>query len=327
MANTDFVLEADLIPRDDTSGEEASLASSNTSLAESVFDYRTLHGRPYKVTETTEYWAPVDAVQNSAFDILHNAQLIALDNKLFQSPLGDELGKVLEIGTGTGMWVVDLAHQYPTASVTGTDITATQPAWIPPNSTFVVEDCLLDWSWPPNHFDFIHIRALYGCVPDWTALYEKAFKHLKPGGWFEHAERGCRLESDHVAIPDDHIFNKWAELAYSGGEKMGRSFSIAEGHQMKEFMEKAGFVDVHERKIKLPLHGWPKNANLKSAGYLGQLALDQSLDGLSTFLFTQVHGWSREEALAFTEAFRKESRKITNYPWIWITIVWGRKPT
>ena len=154
-------------------------------------------------------------------------------------------------------------------------------------------------------------------MPDWKELYAKAFSHLKPRGWFEHVEREVKIESDHVVIPADHVFNKWAELFYTGGEKMGRSFAIAGGHTMKELMEGAGFVDVTEKKIKMPLHGWPKDENLKHAGLLGQLALDQAIDGLSTFLLTQVHGWSREDAVAFAEKFREESRKIKNYGWIW----------
>ncbi|KAK5658648.1 hypothetical protein OQA88_2043, partial [Cercophora sp. LCS_1] len=306
-----------LLARDDDSAEAESLASSTTSVTDSVFNYRQVHGRPYKVTDTTEYWAPVDAAQNDAFEMLHNVHLMVADNKLFQAPLGPELGKVLDVGTGTGVWAIDLAYQYPSASVTGTDIAAVQPTWVPANAKFLVEDCLVDWSWPPNHFDFIHVRALYGCVPDWEALYAAIFAHVKPGGWFEHVERGCRIESDYTPIPSGHVFNQWADLFQTGGEKMGRSFIIGEGSQMKDLMEKVGFVDVHQKKIKMPFHGWPKDPVLKNAGFLGQLALDQSLDGLSTFLFTQIHGWSREEAVAFTEAFRKESRKISNTGWIW----------
>lgn len=309
-------LEAEPSLKDD---DDDSIGSSATSLTDSIFDYRKLHGRPYSSSATTEYWAPVDATQNEAFDLFHNVHLMVSNDKLFQAPISsDKPGlAVLDVGTGTGIWAIDFAHQYPKASVMGTDISATQPNWVPPNCRFVVEDCLLDWALPTNHFDFVHIRSLYGCVPDWAALYTKAFHHLKPGGWFEHVEREVKIESDHVAIPPDHVFNTWADLFYQGGDKMGRSFAIAGGHTMKELMEAAGFIDVHEKKIKMPMHGWPRNKTLRDAGLLAQLALDQALEGLSTFLLTQVHGWEHGEAVAFTNSFRKESRKISSCGWIW----------
>ncbi|KAK1760048.1 S-adenosyl-L-methionine-dependent methyltransferase [Echria macrotheca] len=318
-------LEADPTLDDDA----GSLASSTTSITESIFDYRRLHGRPYSSSATTEYWAPVDQTQNEAFDLLHNVHLMVSDDKLFQSPLTiseSSPARVLDVGTGTGIWAIDVAHQFPAAEVIGTDISAIQPSWVPANCRFVVDDALLEWTFPKDHFDLVHVRALYGCVPDWKAFYKQAFEHVKPGGWFEHVEREVKIESDHVRIPPDHVFNVWANLFYTGGEKMGRSFAIAGGHQMRELMEGAGFVDVKERKIKMPFHGWPRDRKLRDAGLMGQLALDQALDGLSTFLLTQVHGWSREQAVEFTNSFRKESRKLSNCGWIWSTVVYGKKP-
>lgn len=122
------------------------------------------------------------------------------DDKLFQAPIGDDPSTVLDVGAGTGIWAIDFAHQVPKSEVTGIDLNATQPSWVPENCNFVVEDVLLDWSFPVNHFDFIHMRMLYGCVPDWAALHGKVFARLKPGGWFEHIEAECRLESDHVKL-------------------------------------------------------------------------------------------------------------------------------
>jgi len=313
-------LEVDpaILSSDDSSTDDSgSLASSTTSVAESIFNYRRLHGRPYSSSHTTEYWNPVDDVQNEAFDFLHNAHVMLSDDKLFQAPIGDDPANVLDVGTGTGIWAIDFAHQFPNAKVTGTDMNATQPSWVPKNCDFIVDDVLLDWSFPVNHFDFIHMRGLYGCVPDWTALHDKVFAHLKPGGWFEHVETEVKLESDHVNLPPDHVFNVWADLFYKGGEKMGRSFAIAGGHQMKELMEKAGFVEVVERKIKMPMHGWPRDKQLREAGLMGQLALDQAIEGLAVFLLTQIHQWDHVEAVAFTNKFRLESRKAANCAWLW----------
>jgi trans-aconitate methyltransferase len=206
---------------------------------------------------------------------------------------------------------------FPSAEITGTDISPIQPAWVPPNVKFVIDDCLLEWTWPENHFDFVHMRALYGSITDWEELYRQAFRHLKPGGWFQNLESDVRIESDHVSFPPDHVFNTWAELLYKAGNTMGRSFTISQGHEMKELMEKVGFVDVVEKKFKVPLHGWPQDPRLKQAGMLAQLALDQSLDGFGMFLLTQVLGWTRDEAMVLVAKMRKESRKKLNYPWYW----------
>ncbi|KAK3352900.1 S-adenosyl-L-methionine-dependent methyltransferase [Lasiosphaeria hispida] len=306
--------------------DTASIASSTASLTESVYAYRKLHGRPYKKTSTTEYWAPVDETQNEGLEIIHNVLLMALGDKLYEAPIGDSPGNVLDVGTGTGIWAIDFADQHPTAAVTGTDISPIQPTWVPPNCKFEIDDCLLEWTWPLAHFDYVHLRCLYGSIPDWESLYAKAFRHLKPGGWLENMEMDFRILSDHVSIPDDHIFNKWAELFYIAGEKIGRSFAVANDHFMRDLMIKVGFVDVTERGIKVPLHGWPKDTRQRQMGLLGQFGLDQSLDGFGTFMLTQIHGWDPAEAAVFIASMRKETRKVSYKPWYWSTVVYGRKP-
>ena len=60
-----------------------------------------------------------------------------------------------------------MADQYPSATVIGTDLSPIQPEWVPPNCHFEIDDVSLDWTFPSNHFDFIHIRELFGCIPDW----------------------------------------------------------------------------------------------------------------------------------------------------------------
>lgn len=82
-------------------------------------------------------------------------------------------------------------------------------------------------------------------------------------------------------------------------------------------MEKAGFVDVVERKIKMPMHGWARDKKLHEAGLMGQLCLNQAIEGLAVFLLTQIHGWDHTEAVAFTNKLRHESRKAANCAWLW----------
>jgi methylase of polypeptide subunit release factors len=47
----------------------------------------------------------------------HAMQTLLLGNKLFWSPIGDSPQKVLDLGTGTGIWAIDFADMYPSAEV------------------------------------------------------------------------------------------------------------------------------------------------------------------------------------------------------------------
>ncbi|KFA55732.1 hypothetical protein S40293_08343 [Stachybotrys chartarum IBT 40293] len=324
----DTQIESDVRAEEDNDSafETQSNNSSTASLSESILEYRRIHGRTYQSTKTTDYWAPNDEQQNEGLDMIHHALLMILDDKLFLAPIDDNLQRALDVGTGTGIWAMDFADQYPSAEVIGTDISPIQPAWVPPNLRFVIDDCVLEWTWPENHFDFIHLRALYGVIPDLSDLHKKAFRHTKSGGWVQHLEMDVYIESDHVTFPPDHIFNKWADMVFECGRRAGRPFDFAHGHTLKDSLEIAGFVDVSEYKFKAPLHSWPRDPKLKDAGALLQVAFDQSLEGFGTFMFTQILGLDPQEVTVLTAAMRKESRKRSNCPWFRGTVVWGRKP-
>lgn len=70
----------------------------------------------------------------------------------------------------------EFADLNQSADVIGVDLSPIQPKFVPPNCRFEVDDITQDWTYPTNHFDFIHVRGLIGCLPDWTELFERAFK-------------------------------------------------------------------------------------------------------------------------------------------------------
>jgi len=53
---------------------------------------------------------------------------LVLDGKLHLAPL-DAPQRILDIGTGTGIWAIDIADEYPMAEVIGTDLSPIQPRW------------------------------------------------------------------------------------------------------------------------------------------------------------------------------------------------------
>lgn len=82
---------------------------------------------------------------------------------------------IFKTGTGTGIWAIDFADQFPSAQVIGFDLSVIQPTWVAPNVRFEINDaCGPDWGYQKNSFDFIHVRAMYGSVADWPAFYRQA---------------------------------------------------------------------------------------------------------------------------------------------------------
>ncbi|TWU71788.1 hypothetical protein ED733_003526 [Metarhizium rileyi] len=125
---------------------------------------------------------------NSLFD--KNLILIICHHKLYLAPLQNPQ-RVLDVGTGTGIWAIDFANEFPGVE-------------------FKVDDASQDWTFPDSTFDYIHIRFMAGCFKVWTNLYSECFRFLKPGGWLEHQERGFRVFSDDGSILPDTVLNEAA---------------------------------------------------------------------------------------------------------------------
>jgi hypothetical protein len=65
---------------------------------------------------------------------------------------------IVDIGTGSGLWAIDVADDYPNARVIGTDISPIQPNDVPPNCEFILGN-LLDGLYPHDGtVDLLHSR-------------------------------------------------------------------------------------------------------------------------------------------------------------------------
>jgi trans-aconitate methyltransferase len=75
------------------------------------------------------------------------------------APITPKPARILDIGTGTGAWVVEVADRYPTAYVWGVDLSPIQPTLVPPNAEFMVLDLHTDLDeFAPCSFDLVHSR-------------------------------------------------------------------------------------------------------------------------------------------------------------------------
>ncbi|KAK7427744.1 hypothetical protein QQZ08_005682 [Neonectria magnoliae] len=86
----------------------------------------------------------------------YHVQYLLLGGKLDLAPLSRRIDTVIDIGTGTGIWAIDSADEYPNVSVTGTDVSPIQPSWILPNLQFQIDDdCTQKWTFKENSADYV----------------------------------------------------------------------------------------------------------------------------------------------------------------------------
>ncbi|ORY68797.1 S-adenosyl-L-methionine-dependent methyltransferase [Pseudomassariella vexata] len=301
-------------------------ASSTASLSASILEYRTIHGRTYHSNiGNAEYWGPNDDRQLESMDLSHHAFTLLLEDKLFLAPIPDDVQKVLDVGTGSGIWAIDFADKYPQAEVIGTDLSPTQPGWVPANVKFEVDDATLVWTFRPNVFDFVHMRDLFGSIQDWNSLYRQAYKCIKPGGYIEDFECSVVISSDDGSVAPGMACYDWGRIFHEAGRKMGRPMDVVERGIVPAGLKAAGFVDVVERRYRLPLTAWPADKRLREVGAIQHWAAQEGLEGYAMYLLTQQLKWAPERVQLLLACIRKELRSNKLHPYAWVQVTYGRK--
>jgi SAM-dependent methyltransferase len=138
----------------------------------SILNYKYENGRRYHAYREGAYLLPNDEREQERLDLHHHVFRLTLGGRLFRAPIKSNPQRVLDFGTGTGIWAMDFADEFPSAVVLGTDLSPIQPKWVPPNCKFTVDDVEADWLYKPSEaFDYIHARGMGGSIGDWNRLY------------------------------------------------------------------------------------------------------------------------------------------------------------
>ncbi|KAF9779069.1 hypothetical protein IL306_002755 [Fusarium sp. DS 682] len=303
----------------------ASSTTSTASLTSSVYEYELINGRMYQ-HPVGKYWAPKDSLACDVMDISHHVAFLILESKLYLAPLEqNQIRRALDIGTGTGLWAIDFADDFPEAEVIGIDISPIQPTFIPPNLEFHIDDFTLEWTFRPQSRDFIHMRCLGGSISDWRRLYENAFRVIKPGGWIETHEYNPEFHSQQGIIEDGSTIAEWGKLFRDGSEKLGCPFIPLPSNIQTKRLEEIGFVDVQSRTIRVPIGSWPKDEKLKEIGLFAKYSISSDIQGRIGYM-AHVCGWKNEEIMEYCSKLDKELKSTTAQIYYYHQVVWGQKP-
>ncbi|KAK7560064.1 S-adenosyl-L-methionine-dependent methyltransferase [Phyllosticta citricarpa] len=284
----------------------ANHCSDTTSLRSCIWDYQYENGRRYNAYRYGSYWCPNDEQQAEQLDICHHLCNLTLDGQLFLAPIGDKPQRVLDVGTGTGLWAMAFADAFPNAEVIGTDLSPIQPCAVPPNLRFEIDDCTQPWTFAPESLDYIHVRCLYGSVADWPAFYAECFKALKPNGLLEQLEVSVAPACEDGTLAPSSALATWGPLLLSAGDAAGKSLRTID--EMRSSMTAAGFGDAVERRWKWPIGGWVREPRLREWGVWNRLQWETGIEGWCLFLLTRWLGWKKEEVRVLLRRVRRGLR-------------------
>jgi SAM-dependent methyltransferase len=303
------------------SAYNSELASYTTSLASKTTDYRQENGRRYHAYKEGSYLHPNDETEQDRLDIAHKMIEVCMEGKLHNAPVKNPQ-RILDLGTGTGIWAIEMGDIFPQADILGNDLSPIQPRWVPPNVRFEVDDIEADWTYSQK-FDFIHCRCLYGAIRDWPRLVRQIYENTKPGCYAEFVDIDIQWRS-----PDDTLKGTASELA--NNEFLKGMYSIGlepnPGRFLESWVRDQGFEDVHVKRMIVPFGTWPADKRLKEAGAWNHLQTTEGLESFFLAIFTRMLGYSKIEVDTLCARVRKELNDPKFHAYFLLYDVYGRRP-
>ncbi|KAK1775506.1 hypothetical protein QBC45DRAFT_453974 [Copromyces sp. CBS 386.78] len=254
---------------DSTLGSDAE--NSTASISSSIIQYRNVLGRTYYSDS-----GPNNDKANEMLDIIYATMVILFDGKLYTSLLNDK-----EIKND----------------------------WVLLNVRFEIDDATKEWTYPENHFDFVHLRFMTGVIKDWDALYKEVYRCAKPGAWIEHLDGDADWICLDGTMPHNSALAQWGPMWKEVGRKTGLEFCVASSGKMEKGMKNAGFTNVTSENYYVPISPWSDDQKMKQLGLYQSTALTHDLEGFMVYFLPNYLGWTPKEIANYAAICRKEFRE------------------
>lgn len=150
-------------------------STGSMSVTSTVYAHTMENGRRFQHFRHGRYPIPNDDDEMERENIKHAMLLELMDGGLYYAPIGDNPQNILDVGTGSGAWAIDMGDRFPGAHVRGIDVSPVQPSLVPPNVDFLIDDCEQD-EWLSHNIDFVHLRFMAVVLRDVPTMLRRAFE-------------------------------------------------------------------------------------------------------------------------------------------------------
>ncbi|KAI8086086.1 uncharacterized protein BX664DRAFT_334877 [Halteromyces radiatus] len=215
-------------------------------------------GRRYLTTPGTHYHLPCDDDEADRLVILHFLLKYAFKGNVI-APIIPRLkqpkAQVLDIGCGSGTWVLEMAAEYSTAEFYGIDIITSFPKSVKPtNAHFSQHNFLSSLPFPDNSLDYIHMRHLLNLLSTQQVqtILGEISRVLKPLGTVEIVDVEHRIQRPGPlcqSLLNDELHNAFHR----------HHIDLLQSNQVSTLLmtqsSSYGFVDIRQQQVTIPL-GW-----------------------------------------------------------------------
>ncbi|KAF1915255.1 S-adenosyl-L-methionine-dependent methyltransferase [Ampelomyces quisqualis] len=224
MSNDQIAVDSDVFL--DEGYAESTSTSYLSSIASSILCGVDEKGRRYVSYGKALQGIPIDEKEQDRNDLQHAKFMLLLNGKLHLAPITEQPQNILDIGTGSGIWAIDIADKYP------------------------------------NSFDFIFGRELLMAIRDWPRVIQQAYDHLKPGGYLELEMTYPKTYCEDNSIDlETSAYAETSRLLFECGRRMEAPWE--ESLKWKDQFIATGFEDVSETILLIPIGRWPRDKDLK----------------------------------------------------------------
>ncbi|KAJ6436789.1 methyl transferase [Purpureocillium lavendulum] len=238
------------------------------------------HGRYYGNWRSGKYLFPIDSEELNRLDIFHKFFLVARENALTKCKLENlnHPARVLDLGTGSGIWAIEICEQFAESAVQAVDRNMIQPRLI---------------------------RNKH-----WRTVYRNIFQHLAPDGCLEQVEIDWNPQwEEHGEVPPDSALTEWANCLLDALDLCKRSARISP-HNVRSMIEEAGFDDFKEQTIKCYVNPWSPYRNERETAKWFNLGLRQGMEAMGLRPMVEHLGMSVEQVRSLCERAIEENSKL-----------------